>query len=80
MFWTVCMHHGEKIQGEMQARDCCLKFFISGSCCSFILGKYLCVFPSGIGSAVLKSEQLQSIYNIKDAIRYHQNLALLVSL
>lgn len=29
-------------------------YFISASCCSIMLGKYLCVLPVGIGSMLLK--------------------------
>lgn len=29
-------------------------YFISVSCCTIVLGKYLCVLPVGIGSILLK--------------------------
>ena len=70
----------KKRLAEMQTKVCFLNTFISASCCTFILDKYFCVFPSGIGSAFLKSKQLQSMYSIKEAIWYHQYLALQVPL
>lgn len=69
-----------KITREDTGKELLFKYCMSSSCGTFLLDEYLCVFSSGTGSAFFRSEQLQSMYNIKDAIWYHQNLALLVLL
>lgn len=76
---TVYIPYGEKNTKGNAGKELLFKHFMSSSC-TFILEEYLCAFPSGAGSAFFKSEQLQSIYTIKDSVWYHQNLALLVLL
>lgn len=80
MLQTVYMPYREKNTRGNAGKELLFKHCMSSSYCTFILDENLCVFPSGSGSAFFKGEELQSIYSIKDAIRDHQNLALLVFL